>query len=764
MRSILVVGLMFTATLTVTLTATLAAQVASPAGFAVQSATSTSVVLSWQGVTGASSYVVQRRAVSDAVYLTGGSTVNGVTFTDSSIDPYTAYAYRIFGVSGSTAGFASGEVFVGPPPSGFSYAVVTPTRVSTTAGASISEYGQSISIALDANGDPAMAFKDNSTGHASDSQPTDVYFVGWNRAAYRWNAPVKVDTIHSSITPFPELALAYDASTKLFGVAYESYNDNVLWFSTSSDGGATWNKQQAFVPSSSNTLGAGVSLKMGAGKVYLLVSETSKGIWYITGAETAASSTWTKQISPTSGSLVGYKAVYDLALDSNGAPGVVFSFQQSTGNWLAQFWRPPATSATAVTTSNSVAGNDTTDAKIAFTGTNPRVLVQMARDSQAQNNLHLLWLVASSDGGATWGTPVPLPNDGDRTLIAPTTLAANAQGEVSVSADDNGGTLTGVKCGWPKLMRSKDLATWTACNPGNSPAPDFDDQYPAAIYGGNGKLMLAFQNYKGEFLNPLVRDLPFTGVMLWRESPQPSGLAVPSVPDNGIVGNAGEVPGKAVSPGQIIEIYGVNMAAAAPVLAGNLPLPTVLGTTTAVTTSVFINRIPAPIFYLSAGQIDVQVPFETPYNLSTPFTMEVMVNDTLAVAAPIKVLPASPGMYVVTNVAGAFNNAAAPAHPGDFVIAYMTGLGLVDNPPATGAPALATPLSHVIGTVTATIGGKDAPVSFAGLTPGNVGLYQVTIQVPTLASGSYPIVVSVFHSPSNTTNSSQSVSFTVVSP
>jgi len=28
-----------------------------------------------------------------------------------------------------------------------------------------------------------------------------------------------------------------------------------------------------------------------------------------------------------------------------------------------------------------------------------------------------------------------------------------------------------VKCGWPKLIRTADLANWTACNTGNSPAP-----------------------------------------------------------------------------------------------------------------------------------------------------------------------------------------------------------------------------------------------------------------------------------------------------
>ena len=45
---------------------------------------------------------------------------------------------------------------------------------------------------------------------------------------------------------------------------------------------------------------------------------------------------------------------------------------------------------------------------------------------------------------------------------------------------------------------------------------------------------------------------------------------------------------------------------------------------------------------------------------------------------------------------------------------------------------------------TVTIGGAPAPVAYAGLAPGFVGLYQVNAQVPTgLAAGNQPVVITM---------------------
>jgi uncharacterized protein (TIGR03437 family) len=88
-----------------------------------------------------------------------------------------------------------------------------------------------------------------------------------------------------------------------------------------------------------------------------------------------------------------------------------------------------------------------------------------------------------------------------------------------------------------------------------------------------------------------------------------------------------------------------------------------------------------------------------------------------------------------------------------YILIYCTGLGAVkDNQPATGAPASLTAQAETATTPTVTIGGVTANVSFSGLAPGYVGLYQVNALVPAgVAAGSaVPVAISMGDVSSNT--------------
>jgi uncharacterized protein (TIGR03437 family) len=57
-------------------------------------------------------------------------------------------------------------------------------------------------------------------------------------------------------------------------------------------------------------------------------------------------------------------------------------------------------------------------------------------------------------------------------------------------------------------------------------------------------------------------------------------------------------------------------------------------------------------------------------------------------------------------------------------------------------------LSRALAATSATIGGQPATVLFSGLTPGFVGMAQVNLQVPYLAAGAYPVVLTMGNSTS----------------
>ncbi len=189
------------------------------------------------------------------------------------------------------------------------------------------------------------------------------------------------------------------------------------------------------------------------------------------------------------------------------------------------------------------------------------------------------------------------------------------------------------------------------------------------------------------------------------------------------------VVGGSVGPGSIIQIYGDNLAAQ-PTLSSTLPLPTNLGGT-----SVLIGGIRAPIYYVSPGQINAQLPFELP--TGRKYEIVVSANGALSTPNSIQVTATTPGvaafasgLIISQHLSGALVSEDLPAAPGEIIIFYLAGLGSLDTSVPTGTAAPLDRLVRPVVPPTITFDGKDAPVAFAGLTPGLVGLYQINFQVP----------------------------------
>jgi uncharacterized protein (TIGR03437 family) len=226
----------------------------------------------------------------------------------------------------------------------------------------------------------------------------------------------------------------------------------------------------------------------------------------------------------------------------------------------------------------------------------------------------------------------------------------------------------------------------------------------------------------------------------------------PVLTPNGTVHPYNPVIGGALAPGTIVAIYGSSMATV-PTLPSTTPLPTKVNGTT-----VLMGGIPAPLFYVSATQINAQIPFDL--DPSNEYQIIVNANGALSMPQPLQLSAATPGLdafpdgtiVALHSATGALVSAGDPARPGEFIVMFLLGMGKTDNPVTTGDTSPTSTLNHPLSTPTLTLAGKPVPVAFAGLTPGLVGLYQINLQIPDVdVDGNLVLTVSQNGDTSNST-------------
>ena len=205
-----------------------------------------------------------------------------------------------------------------------------------------------------------------------------------------------------------------------------------------------------------------------------------------------------------------------------------------------------------------------------------------------------------------------------------------------------------------------------------------------------------------------------------------------SVSIAGVV-NAASFAQESVAPGSMVSIFGTGMATRT-VQASTLPLPTTLDGT-----SVTVGGTALPLFFVSAGQINAQLPFQVA-NGSVPLTVRNSAGSTAT--RSITISTAAPGVFTTTS--NGKGNAIA-VHPdfrliqkitgenalaGETLILFCTGLGALDNFSSAGTVAPNVPLANTIQKPTVLMDGRPAQVVFSGLAPGFIGLYQINFVVP----------------------------------
>jgi uncharacterized protein (TIGR03437 family) len=270
--------------------------------------------------------------------------------------------------------------------------------------------------------------------------------------------------------------------------------------------------------------------------------------------------------------------------------------------------------------------------------------------------------------------------------------------------------------------------TWTPQNPSDS------------LPGGN--LSAAFQGFAPP-LKPASTEV--VGAV--------AKDSLPAINTSGVINSFISSPGLPMAPGAVVQIFGSALAsgtASGTVTNGQL-------STTVAGASVKIGGLDAPIAYASPIQINAQVPAELQANRQYPVI--VNVNGVYSKPEPINTIAQQPvlaafpdGRIIAQDVSYHLINAQNPAHPGDVITLYLTGMGATNPAVPTGTLAPTSPLAKTVIQPQVTIDGVTANVQFSGLTPGFVGLYQINVKIPAgPRTGDLQLVVSQGGIASNTT-------------
>jgi uncharacterized protein (TIGR03437 family) len=145
------------------------------------------------------------------------------------------------------------------------------------------------------------------------------------------------------------------------------------------------------------------------------------------------------------------------------------------------------------------------------------------------------------------------------------------------------------------------------------------------------------------------------------------------------------------------------------------------------------------MLFASPSQINAQLPFEvsgdatmvlhTPGGNSNPLSFTVLPTAPAVfrngVAGPQTGIPTV--VRVTNNQLVTLSN---PIHRGDTIVIYATGLGATVPAVATGFAGPTAPLALATVVPGVTLGGVNLPLFYAGLAPGEVGVYQINALVP----------------------------------
>ncbi len=370
-------------------------------------------------------------------------------------------------------------------------------------------FGQYATMVLDENDDPLVAYaavKASVDGNVAPGTCSPqggnvtgcqgVYFTRWDPCVGAFTPPVVIESNLNTYnaTGVPQVALAYDPTTKEIGVGYQktlptdpNWSDafQAIYLGTRKAGQTAFTVQQVSdnVRSGPTDVSTATvpALAMGNGKIYMAFT-TGTGapspcpanhmcLRFLSSTSAsnpdagnpdggAVPHSFSYALVPNSAGFGGFAIPRELsiavAIDGMGRPAVAYLEAPELGyNTVLNYWRSDMTDSVKVTDTNNVQNDDVT-VNLAFVGTKPRVAGLLTNDGAT----HGITYASSPNEGTTWNAAVPILTSGGAGFY--TSLAASSTAEAITSHHNNSPSADSVAAGCttnPIVARSTNGGT-----------------------------------------------------------------------------------------------------------------------------------------------------------------------------------------------------------------------------------------------------------------------------------------------------------------
>jgi uncharacterized protein (TIGR03437 family) len=205
---------------------------------------------------------------------------------------------------------------------------------------------------------------------------------------------------------------------------------------------------------------------------------------------------------------------------------------------------------------------------------------------------------------------------------------------------------------------------------------------------------------------------------------------VPYIAPGGIMNSAAQTESKAVAPGSVVAIYGINLAS------NNLTSPATRLATTLDNVTVRAGGRAAPLFFVSPGQINIQLPSNLPIG---DHFLTVQIEGKPDASAEFTVSRNAPGLYgtvanaetfaVAAHQDGSSISMSSPARRGEIVSLYGTGFGPYTPEPPDGATVSAGTKYPLADAAKIVVGEQQIEPAWAGAAAGKVGVAVVQLKI-----------------------------------